>query len=239
MFEAIKQLKHTYGLSVAKKHKTTNNKITQQHIASRSATHPLPVARRRRPPSGRCRSRRRAGLSMRARMWKRHIFWLTPTAKRPSLSLSLYCPPYPLTSSPAHPLASPRYPRHGTWQAGCWQANWSEARRVGGEGSGIIIIIISSSSSSSSSSQRGGLGSGRGGSMLRGRCHGLQHGYIAEWLERLAADQRVPGSNPNVPIRLLPVACPHDVTSLPPEGIDGRAGGETDGQAAWGERGIL
>ena len=25
------------------------------------------------------------------------------------------------------------------------------------------------------------------------------HGYIAQWLERLAADQQVPGSNPGVP----------------------------------------
>ena len=26
-----------------------------------------------------------------------------------------------------------------------------------------------------------------------------QHGYIAQWLERLTADQQVPGSNPGVP----------------------------------------
>ena len=25
------------------------------------------------------------------------------------------------------------------------------------------------------------------------------HGYIAQWLERLTADQQVPGSNPGVP----------------------------------------
>ena len=25
------------------------------------------------------------------------------------------------------------------------------------------------------------------------------HGYIAQWLERLTADQQVPGSNPSVP----------------------------------------
>ena len=27
----------------------------------------------------------------------------------------------------------------------------------------------------------------------------LAHGYIAQWLERLTADQQVPGSNPGVP----------------------------------------
>ena len=27
------------------------------------------------------------------------------------------------------------------------------------------------------------------------------HGYIAQWLERLTADQQVPGSNPGVPFR--------------------------------------
>ena len=26
------------------------------------------------------------------------------------------------------------------------------------------------------------------------------HGYIAQWLERLTADQQVPGSNPGVPL---------------------------------------
>ena len=26
-----------------------------------------------------------------------------------------------------------------------------------------------------------------------------RHGYIAQWLERLTADQQVPGSNPGVP----------------------------------------
>ena len=32
--------------------------------------------------------------------------------------------------------------------------------------------------------------------------HG-QHGYIAQWLERLTADQQVPGSNPGVPFDLV------------------------------------
>ena len=27
----------------------------------------------------------------------------------------------------------------------------------------------------------------------------VQEGYIAQWLERLTADQQVPGSNPGVP----------------------------------------
>ena len=29
------------------------------------------------------------------------------------------------------------------------------------------------------------------------------HGYIAQWLERLTADQQVPGSNPGVPFRIV------------------------------------
>ena len=28
----------------------------------------------------------------------------------------------------------------------------------------------------------------------------VAHGYIAQWLERLTADQQVPGSNPGVPL---------------------------------------
>ena len=28
------------------------------------------------------------------------------------------------------------------------------------------------------------------------------HGYIAQWLERLTADQQVPGSNPGVPFSI-------------------------------------
>ena len=39
--------------------------------------------------------------------------------------------------------------------------------------------------------------------MARGSCCGgvlsLAVGYIAQWLERLTADQQVPGSNPGVP----------------------------------------
>ena len=35
-------------------------------------------------------------------------------------------------------------------------------------------------------------------SMSRSR-HSRQHGYIAQWLERLTADQQVPGSTPGVP----------------------------------------
>ena len=31
----------------------------------------------------------------------------------------------------------------------------------------------------------------------------LSHGYIAQWLERLTADQQVPGSNPGVPYEKL------------------------------------
>ena len=31
------------------------------------------------------------------------------------------------------------------------------------------------------------------------RTTALQTGYIAQWLERLTADQQVPGSNPGVP----------------------------------------
>ena len=31
------------------------------------------------------------------------------------------------------------------------------------------------------------------------------HGYIAQWLERLTADQQVPGSNPGVPFAANPV----------------------------------
>ena len=34
---------------------------------------------------------------------------------------------------------------------------------------------------------------------LRGNAPKLAPGYIAQWLERLTADQRVPGSNPSVP----------------------------------------
>ena len=30
-----------------------------------------------------------------------------------------------------------------------------------------------------------------------------RHGYIAQWLERLTADQQVPGSNPGVPLLSL------------------------------------
>ena len=33
----------------------------------------------------------------------------------------------------------------------------------------------------------------------------LSHGYIAQWLERLTADQQVPGSNPGVPYEKLHV----------------------------------
>ena len=33
----------------------------------------------------------------------------------------------------------------------------------------------------------------------------LAHGYIAQWLERLTADQQVPGSNPGVPFLAI---CP-------------------------------
>ena len=33
--------------------------------------------------------------------------------------------------------------------------------------------------------------------------HELQFGYIAQWLERLTADQQVPGSNPGVPYEKL------------------------------------
>ena len=41
---------------------------------------------------------------------------------------------------------------------------------------------------------------------------GLSYGYIAQWLERLTADQQVPGSNPGVPFyanasRTAPRAC--------------------------------
>ena len=32
------------------------------------------------------------------------------------------------------------------------------------------------------------------------------HGYIAQWLERLTADQQVPGSNPGVPFQHIPAA---------------------------------
>ena len=31
------------------------------------------------------------------------------------------------------------------------------------------------------------------------------HGYIAQWLERLTADQQVPGSNPGVPFSITRV----------------------------------
>ena len=34
---------------------------------------------------------------------------------------------------------------------------------------------------------------------LRGNAPKLAPGYIAQWLERLTADQQVPGSNPGVP----------------------------------------
>ena len=37
------------------------------------------------------------------------------------------------------------------------------------------------------------------------------HGYIAQWLERLTADQQVPGSNPGVPFsitRFFRAQCP-------------------------------
>ena len=34
--------------------------------------------------------------------------------------------------------------------------------------------------------------------IIAGKLH-AQHGYIAQWLERLTADQQVPGSNPGVP----------------------------------------
>ena len=30
-------------------------------------------------------------------------------------------------------------------------------------------------------------------------CYSSSYGYIAQWLERLTADQQVPGSNPGVP----------------------------------------
>ena len=33
------------------------------------------------------------------------------------------------------------------------------------------------------------------------------HGYIAQWLERLTADQQVPSSNPGVPFCEDPIAC--------------------------------
>ena len=39
-----------------------------------------------------------------------------------------------------------------------------------------------------------------------GSCGGQRayvHGYIAQWLERLTADQQVPGSNPGVPFVVL------------------------------------
>ena len=45
-----------------------------------------------------------------------------------------------------------------------------------------------------------------GGSVMRLRCQGggsAPHGYIAQWLERLTADQQVPGSNPGVPFIVL------------------------------------
>ncbi len=59
--------------------------------------------------------------------------------------------------------------------------------------------------SSSQGPARGGLGHPRAqcarplknGSLL------LPHGYIAQWLERLTADQQVPGSNPGVPSSLM------------------------------------
>ena len=38
----------------------------------------------------------------------------------------------------------------------------------------------------------------------------VQHGYVAQWLERLTADQQVPGSNPGVPFKCcyaLPGIC--------------------------------
>ena len=36
--------------------------------------------------------------------------------------------------------------------------------------------------------------------LLRGNAPKLAPGYIAQWLERLTADQQVPGSNPGVPL---------------------------------------
>ena len=33
------------------------------------------------------------------------------------------------------------------------------------------------------------------------------HGYIAQWLEQLTADQQVPGSNPGVPFPVFLVSC--------------------------------
>ena len=37
-------------------------------------------------------------------------------------------------------------------------------------------------------------------------CH-ASTGYIAQWLERLTADQQVPGSNPGVPLRTQTLRC--------------------------------
>ena len=39
-----------------------------------------------------------------------------------------------------------------------------------------------------------------------GHSHNL-HGYIAQWLERLTADQQVPGSNPGVPFCAIVGEC--------------------------------
>ena len=37
---------------------------------------------------------------------------------------------------------------------------------------------------------------------IKAYIHVTRHGYIAQWLERLTADQQVPGSNPGVPSSL-------------------------------------
>ena len=46
--------------------------------------------------------------------------------------------------------------------------------------------------------------------LLRGNAPKLAPGYIAQWLERLTADQQVPGSNPGVPF----LSCCRSVTLL-------------------------
>ena len=38
---------------------------------------------------------------------------------------------------------------------------------------------------------------------IKAYIHVTRHGYIAQWLERLTADQQVPGSNPGVPSSFL------------------------------------
>ena len=46
---------------------------------------------------------------------------------------------------------------------------------------------------------RGGVAHVFCSAQLRCKCKGSHIGYIAQWLERLTADQQVPGSNPGVP----------------------------------------